>query len=124
VEEDPYLWAVIRYIELNPVRANLAKKSKDYQWSSARAHILGAKDDILSKESCFDDIEIKAYREYLSKDAKEINASIRRTTSTGRPLGSESFIKELEKALKRDLSLKRLGVLRRKTMNIREVELV
>jgi|GEM_PF-5459468 len=41
--------------------------------------------------------------EYLSKDAKEINASIRRTTSTGRPLGSESFIKELEKVLKWDL---------------------
>jgi len=59
VEEDPYLWAVIRYIELNPVRATLAKKAADYQWSSARAHILGAKDDILSKESWFDDKEIK-----------------------------------------------------------------
>jgi len=75
VEEDPYLWAVIRYIELNPVRANLAKKAEDYQWSSDRAHMLGAKDDILSKESWFDDKEIKAYREFLSKDAKEINAS-------------------------------------------------
>ena len=75
VEEEPYLWAVIRYIELNPVRANLAKKAEDYQWSSDRAHMLGAKDDILSKESWFDDKEIKAYREFLSKDAKEINAS-------------------------------------------------
>ena len=37
--------------------------------------MLGAKDDILSKESWFDDKEIKAYREFLSKDAKEINAS-------------------------------------------------
>jgi len=31
VEEEPYLWAVIRYIEQNPVRAKLAKQAKDYQ---------------------------------------------------------------------------------------------
>jgi len=46
---------------------------------------------------------------YLSKDAKEINASIRRTTSTGRQLGSEGFIKELEKVLKRDLFPQKVG---------------
>jgi putative transposase len=41
VEEEPYLWAVIRYIEQNQVRAKLVKQAEDDQWSSARAHILG-----------------------------------------------------------------------------------
>jgi len=71
--------------------------------------ILGAKMIYFLKESWFDDGEIKAYREFLSKDAKEINASIRLMTSTGRPLGSEGFIKELEKVLKRDLFPQKVG---------------
>ena len=37
VEEEPYLWAVMRYMEQNPVRARLVKKAEDYPWSSARA---------------------------------------------------------------------------------------
>jgi len=32
------------------------------------------------KENWFDDEETKAYREFLSNDAKEINTSIQRTT--------------------------------------------
>jgi len=109
VEKEPYLWAVMRYIEQNPVRAKLVKRAEDYQWSSASAHVLDIKDDILSKEIWFNDREIKSYREFLSKGAKEINATIRRATSTGRPLGSEGFIKKLEMILKRDLFPKKGG---------------
>jgi len=87
VEEEPFLWAVIRYIEQNPVRAKLVKKAEDYQWSSEKAHILDIRDDMLSKESWFDEKEVKLSMEFLNKDDKEINAAIRRATSTGRPLG-------------------------------------
>jgi putative transposase len=66
---------VIRYIEQNPVRAKLVKKAEDYQWSSAIAHILGIRDDILSRESWFDEEGIKTYREFLSEDDNEINAA-------------------------------------------------
>jgi putative transposase len=52
---------VIRYIEQNQVRAKLIKKAEDYQWSSAKAHILGIRDDILSKESWLDEKEVKLY---------------------------------------------------------------
>jgi putative transposase len=114
VEEEPYLWAVMRYIEQNPVRSKLVKKVEDYQWSSARAHILGIKDEVLSNESWFDDKEIKSYREFLRRDAGEVNALIRCATSTGRPLGSDVFIKKLERILKRDLFPKQGGRPRRK----------
>jgi putative transposase len=109
VEEEPYLWAVIRYIEQNPVRAKLVKRAEDYQWSSARAHVSGIKDEVLSDEGWFNEKKIKSYREFLGKDAKEINAAIRRVTSTGRPLGSEGFIKKLERLLKRNLFPKKGG---------------
>mgnify|MGYP001576049070 CR=1 FL=1 len=109
LEKEPYLWAVMRYIEENPVRAKLVKKAEDYTWSSARAHVWGIKDDVLSDESQFNEKEIRLYREFIRKDDKEINAVIRRATSTGRPLGSEGFVKKLEKALKRDLVPKKGG---------------
>lgn len=85
MEEEPYLWAVMRYIEQDPVLAKLIKKEEYYQWSSARAHILGIKDEVLSKESQFSDKEIESYREFLRRDVKGVNALIRRATSTGRP---------------------------------------
>ncbi len=109
VEHEPYLWAVMRYIEQNPVRAKLVKRAEDYEWSSARAHISGIKDDLLSDESRFNEKKIKSYREFLREDVKEINTAIRRATSTGRPLGSERFIKKLERILKRDIFPKKGG---------------
>ncbi len=109
VEHEPYLWALMRYIEQNPVRAKLVKRAEDYEWSSARAHISGIKDDLLSDESRFNEKEIKSYREFLREDVKEINTAIRRATSTGRPLGSERFIKKLERILKRDIFPKKGG---------------
>jgi putative transposase len=109
VEKEPYLWAVMRYIEQNPVRAKVVKRAEDYEWSSAGAHILGIKDDLLSDESRFNEKEIKSYSEFLRGDDKEINGAIRRATSTGRPLGSERFIKKLEGILGRDIFPKKGG---------------
>ncbi len=65
VEEGSYLWAVARYIELNPVRAKLVQKAEDYPWSSARAHILGIKDDVLSGDNWFVEEALKSYQEFL-----------------------------------------------------------
>jgi putative transposase len=109
VEEEPYLWAVMRYMEQNPVRAKLVKKAEEYRWSSARAHVLGVEDDVLSRETGIKEKEIRSYREFIREEEAEINAAIRRATSTGRPLGGEGFIKKLEKRLNRDLFPKKGG---------------
>ena len=103
VEEESYLWAVARYIERNPVRAKLIKRAEDYPWSSASAHVLGIKDEVLSEDSWLDEKELKSYREFLRQEDEGINASIRQATSTGRPFGSERFIRKLEDILGRDL---------------------
>ena len=33
-----HLWAALRYVEMNPVRARLAATPREYAWSSAEAH--------------------------------------------------------------------------------------
>ena len=46
VMDEPYLLAAARYVEANPVRANLVGDAADWPWSSAKAH-LSARDDRL-----------------------------------------------------------------------------
>ena len=36
--DEPYMWAAIRYVERNPVRARLVRRAENYPWSSAAAH--------------------------------------------------------------------------------------
>jgi REP-associated tyrosine transposase len=43
-----YLLACMRYIELNPVRANIVARAHDYRWSSYRANALGYTDPIVT----------------------------------------------------------------------------
>lgn len=56
----------------------------------------------------------KAYRAFLKQEDEGINETIRHSTSTGRPLGSEKFIKKLEKMVGRDLFPKKGGRPKRK----------
>ena len=43
-----YLLACMRYIELNPVRAQIVGRPDDYRWSSFAANALGYKDPIVT----------------------------------------------------------------------------
>jgi putative transposase len=36
--DDAYMWAAVRYVERNPVRAGIVRRAEDYPWSSAAAH--------------------------------------------------------------------------------------
>jgi putative transposase len=103
VEEEKYLWAVSRYIEQNPVRARMVKKAEKYPHSSAKAHISGMEDGVLG-EALFSERERKDYIQLLHENMpiKEID-NVRSHTRTGRPLGGETFVRTLERLLKRTL---------------------
>lgn len=109
IEEGPYLWAVARYIERNPVRTNIVERAEDYLWSSAKAHVLRVRDSILSSGGWLEKSEFRAYGKFLADEDKKMEDSIRKATSTGRPFGSEEFIKDLEKILERDIFPKKPG---------------
>lgn len=105
IEKEQYLWAAIRYIERNPVRANIVKNAADYQWSSAKAHVLGKEDHVLSDNEWMgmwaDSSHV--YRQFLMDENKDVDTSIRKATSTGRPLGSKDFIRGIENILERSI---------------------
>jgi putative transposase len=48
--DNRYLLATARYIEMNPVAANLVRNPGEYPWSSVRAHLTG-EDDLLTHGS-------------------------------------------------------------------------
>lgn len=48
ISSSKYLFACHRYIELNPVRAQLVQSPEQYRWSSYRANALGDCDDVLT----------------------------------------------------------------------------
>jgi putative transposase len=42
--DENHLLAAIRYVEMNPVAAEMVVKPEDYRWSSARSHLEGTED--------------------------------------------------------------------------------
>lgn len=47
VQEGAHLLTVMRYGDLNPVRAGLVRSPKDWQWSSYRHYAFGEEDDLV-----------------------------------------------------------------------------
>ena len=48
--DEVHLYASVRYVEMNPVRAGIIEKAEDYAWSSAKSHIQGIDNPILSRD--------------------------------------------------------------------------
>ena len=95
--DEKYLYAAVRYIENNPVRARLVKHPQDWQWSSARPH-LGEAAGILTLDDIEKYMDVEDWQEYLSqKEDASIITKIRANTLSGMPLGNSTFITKLEK---------------------------
>ncbi len=106
--DEAYLLACARYVELNPVRAGLARRAGDWKWSSARAHLAGGDDGLMAAEPLLSLVPDWAafLRQGLDEDDRD---AIRAAERTGRPLGSDRFTKRLEKRLNRPLARRKPG---------------
>jgi len=105
---EQHLYATIRYVERNPVRAKIVKKAEDYKWSSARTHVYKKKDEILTDSFVLS--EIKDWRKYLAEEDRisDINLFIKHM-NTGRPLGDDRFIEVVGGLIGRDVRRKKPG---------------
>jgi putative transposase len=100
--DDRHLVHALRYVELNPVRAGLVAQPGDYRWSSARAH-LGQTTDPLIQAGAVEE-RIGDWSEFLRQDLAPLEREIiERHLRTGRPLGDQGFVAELERRLRRPL---------------------
>lgn len=101
VDTESYLWAVVRYIEQNPVKSGLVRQPEDYPWSSCRVNISGEGDGLVAR--WLDEKDRDAYKVFMMQQDPLTDQRIRMSTSTGRPLGSESFVTGLESKLFRKI---------------------
>lgn len=107
--DNDHFMAAVRYVERNPVRAQMVPKAWDWRWSSAREHIQNEKGIICLKEIQHY-IEVLDWKEYLGGEEffKDLDA-IRKATISKRVWGSQEFIEELERKYGIKLSSPRRG---------------
>lgn len=97
--DEPYMWASIRYVERNPVRAGLVDRAEDYRWSSAVAHCGLSTDPVLTRDSTW--LETLGTIDNWSKWLAEVDppaqiVDLRQRFRQCLPCGSENFVRGLE----------------------------
>ena len=110
--EDAHLASAVRYVELNPVRAQLAATPEAWPWSSARAHIERRSDGIIALEPLFRIMRYESSRwsAFLAEGlADELADEFRRSERTGRPIGDVDFMARLEARTGRRIAAARSG---------------
>lgn len=111
VMDEAYLLHTLKYVENNPVRAGIVDHAEDYLWSSARHHVNGIEDQLLSQ--CPAILYADNWKEYLIRpEIQVILNAIRKRNLCGLPLGEDSFIQTLANNLgikTEDLQPKVLG---------------
>jgi putative transposase len=101
--DEGHLWAAVRYVERNPVRAGMVQRAEDYPWSSAAAHC-GHTQDALLSDPCGLVERVPDWSAWLAGEEDQTAVElIRKSTRTGRPAGGEAFLDKLERLLGRRL---------------------
>ena len=106
VQDDAYLLACYRYIELNPVRAGLAGDPVGYRWSSYSANALGRRNPLVTPHAKFAELgrtpseTQAAYRHLIGRFIEtELLESIRESLQSNRIFGSFDFQRDMERKL-------------------------
>ena len=119
------LFAALRYVELNPVRAGMVVAACDWPWSSARAHAGGAEDAILDHNwperlAPWDQVE---WAEILAAGSPPSDCeALRRATWKGEPLGPREFVRGLERRTGRRLIVGERGRPRKRPAPEQEID--
>ncbi len=107
-QTEDYVLTCYRYIELNPVRADMVNQPQDYRWSSYHANALGKASNLIVPHDQYQRLAIEecsrreAYRALFKAHLdEEVVGQIRNATNGNFALGSERFQKEIEIALGR-----------------------
>jgi len=107
-QEDNYLLQCMRYIELNPVRAEMVKHPADYKWSSYRCNAQGERNKLITPHFMYEALGLKKamqetnYRELFRYNLEPgLVDEIREATNGNYVLGNERFKEEIGKVLGR-----------------------
>jgi putative transposase len=116
LQADEHLLTVLRYVEANPWRAGLVADLKDYPWTSFPAHGLGRADPLLSEAPVWSRLGATEparqahWRRWVHEPLTDRElAAVRRSVTSGRPFGSETWVKGLGPLQGLPLASKRRG---------------
>jgi putative transposase len=105
--DDAYLWATVRYVERNPVRAGMVRRAEDYRWSSAAAHCGLRTDLLLASATAWARgfLAAQDWSAWLAEgDEDEELSTVRRNVNKGLPCGSDDFVSQLSQRAGRSLA--------------------
>ena len=105
--DEAHLMAAVRYVSLNPVRARLAAQAQDWPWSSVRAHLAGADDELVTVRPVLE--RAPQFAELLAESGDAGFAALRASEGSGRPMGNPEFIAGLERLLRRPIARRAPG---------------
>ena len=109
VMDEPHLAHAMRYVSLNPVRARLVARPEEWRWSSVRAHLAGRDDALVRVAPALE--RYGDFAGFLGDDRDSVDAwrALRRSETSGRPLGSAGWIGDLEASTGRTLAPQKRG---------------
>ena len=104
VDVDNYFLAVSRYIELNPVRADMVGHAAEYPWSSYQANALGKPIELITPHGCYNALgkdavsRQEAYRGLFNSQLPDLTLKeIREATNKAWVLGDNRFKEQIER---------------------------
>jgi len=110
VDEDNYLLKCMRYIELNPVRANMVNHPEEYRWSSYLCNGLNKYNKLITAHKVYEALDSQADERaeaYCSLFENEIDQAdiniIRNDALFSMPTGNSRFKVQIEKIVNRKL---------------------
>jgi len=116
VQDEIYLLQVYRYIELNPIRANMVNDPAEYFWSSYQCNALGKDSKLITYHPLYLRLgnskseRLDHYRNLFKTHVSEkLIEDIRHCTNKGLALGSEKFKKEIEILTKKRVTPLKMG---------------
>jgi putative transposase len=103
VHSELYLLKCYRYIELNPVAANMVKRPEEYKWSSYHHNAWGDESPILTPHDEFTKLgenaieRCHAYRELFKASLSEEDLhAFRKAAHYSMPVGTDRFHEQIE----------------------------
>jgi len=110
IQRDDHLLTVLRYVERNPLRANLVERAERWEWSSLSKHGGGAPPAWLTPTSKWPVPRQADWVQWVnhSQTIKEV-AALQTCIKRGRPYGSDPWIARTAKALQLQATLRPPG---------------
>ena len=103
VQSEYYLLECYRYIELNPVRANMVDEPSEYSWSSYQCNALGKESSLRTPHELYQRLgkskaeRLEAYRALFEVHVTDkLITELRNCTNKGLALGGDRFKQEIE----------------------------